>query len=60
MKNAQGWDLPYDTLYRSVGGPDLKIRGGGNHPDPEISEGALRASDWAKNKGGGPPPGPLP
>ena len=47
--------------------PDLQIRGGPGHPDPEISGGgggvvskfffsALRASVWSKNKGDGPPP----
>ena len=50
--------------------PDLQIRGGGGHPDPEITgEGrgikknfpALRTSVWSKNKGGpGPPPPDLP
>ena len=49
--------------------PDLQIRRGAGHPDPEIRGGwavsnfnfsALRASVWAKNKGGPDPPGPTP
>ena len=49
--------------------PDLQIRVGPGHPDPEIRVGgrfpkkifpALRASFWSKNKGGAGPPGPLP
>ena len=47
--------------------PDLQIRGGGVHPDPEIRGmgrskiffSALRATDRSKSEGGG-PPGPLP
>ena len=46
--------------------PDLQIRGGGGHPDPEIRGtvsknifSTLRASVLSKNKGGG-PPGPSP
>ena len=55
----------------SMADPDLQIRGGPGHPDPEITgEGrslkkkffpALRTSVWSKNKGGralrGPTPG---
>ena len=49
--------------------PDLQIRGGPGHPDPEIRGGgwspkkyflALWASVWSKNKRGGCPPGPSP
>ena len=52
-----------------MGDPDLQIRRGAGHPDPEIRGGwavsnfnfsALRASVWATNKGGPDPPGPLP
>ena len=52
-----------------VGDPDLQIRRGAGHPDPEIRGGwavsnfnfsALRASVWAKNKGGLGPPGAPP
>ena len=44
--------------------PDLPIRGGAGHPDPEIIGverffSAPRATVWSKNTGGG-PPGPLP
>ena len=52
------------NLYLSVADPDLQIRGGPGHPDPEIREGggtiskkifpALLASVWSKNKGLGP------
>ena len=34
---------------------EIRGGGGGRHPDSD-----LRASVWAKNKGGSPPPGPLP
>ena len=42
----------------SVADPDLQIRGGGGHPDPEIRGGpvnffGLQASFWSKNKGVG-------
>ena len=48
--------------------PDLQIRGGAGHPDPEIRGApglkkyfsALRASVWSKNKGGPEAPRPLP
>ena len=50
--------------------PDFQIRGGGGHPDPEITGGArppknifsaLWASFWPKNKEGGADPlGPSP
>ena len=51
--------------------PNLEVRGGGGHPDPEISGGgqslkkiifsALWASVWSENKGGGVGwPGPSP
>ena len=47
----------------SVADPDLQIRGGGSHPDPEMRCGgevskiyflALWASVWSKNGGWGP------
>ena len=47
--------------------PNLQIKEGPSHPDPEISGGpvstkffaALRATVWSDNKGGGAgPPGP--
>ena len=54
----------------AMGDPDLQIKGGGgsSHPDPEIRSGqspkkffsVLWASVWSKNKGGAPPPWPLP
>ena len=59
----------------AMANPDLQIREGPGHPDPEImgrgggEEGclspkkifsALRASVWSNNKGGGGPPGPSP
>ena len=48
------------VLLTAMADPDLQIRGGGGHPDPEITGGglqkdfffALRASFWSKNKGG--------
>ena len=51
--------------------PDLQIREGPGHPDPEMGVGrgqsekkifsALQASVWSNNKGGAPPPpGPSP
>ena len=40
----------------AMGDPDLQVRGGGGHPDPEIRG---VASVWSENKGEG-PPGPLP
>ena len=44
----------------TVADPDLQIRGGGGHPDPDIKGGrsqknffsALRTSVWSKNKEG--------
>ena len=36
--------------------PDLQIKGGPSHPDPDIREGAVSKkifSVWSKNKGGG-------
>ena len=56
----------------AVAFPDLQIREGDGHPDPEIRGGggggrsqnkffsALRASVWSKNMGGPEGPGPLP
>ena len=60
----------------AMANPDLQIREGPGHPDPEImgrggggEEGclspkkifsALRASVWSNNKGGSGPPGPSP
>ena len=47
-----------------VADPDLQIRMGGGHPDPEIRGSskkffsALRASVWSKNRGGPGSPGP--
>jgi len=55
----------YCLYVGAVADPDLQIREGGGHPDPEIREepglqkiflGALRASVWSKGKGG-PSPG---
>ena len=52
----------------TVADPDLKIRRGPGHPDPEIRGGgrspkrffsALQASVWSKNKGGAPRAPPL-
>ena len=40
----------------AVADPDLRVKGGGGHPDPEIRG---VASVWSENKEGG-PPGPLP
>ena len=36
----------------AVADPDLQVRGGGGHPDPEIRGRA--ASVWSENKGGRP------
>ena len=53
----------------TVADPDLQIRGGASHPDPEIRGGggvskkiflALQASVWSNNKGGPAPLGTSP
>ena len=54
-------DILCHSVYISLADPDLQIRGGGGHSDPEIrGEGGLkffftafRGSVWCKNKGGG-------
>ena len=53
------------VLLTAMADPDLQIRGGGGHPDPEIRGVksiffGLQASFWSKNKGvGAGPSGPL-
>ena len=59
-----------NTFWFPVADPDVVIREGPGHPDPEITGSpvlknfyALRVSVWSNNKGGGGvvgPPGPLP
>ena len=39
----------------AMGDPDLQVRGGGGHPDPEIRG---VASVWSENKGERPPRAP--
>ena len=67
LSENRTWQVSRFTMIACSGGPDLQIRWGPGHPDPEIRGAAvskkcfsaLQASVWSNIKGGG-PPGALP
>ena len=62
LSENRTWQVSRSTMIACSGGPDLQIRGGPGHPDPEIRGAAVskkcfsapQVSVWSKNKGVGP------